>query len=315
MTGTGTPSNLHARNMEKREPLLAGKGVKCFNRAFEHTMPTAKQEDWLGTPTARKAIGSFVFVQHRYRNFCRRASHSHGWLHLSLVQRGHYLRILGNRAQQFRAGELSLLPTEETHSDEYAPGTKCLHMVIPSSFEARLTRELPTWRSLAGSVTNPVNATCAVTLYREFIRPDIYSHSVIEAVLIDLMTRQAEVRDERSRIRPPWIASVLDYVNDTFPHSPSLGEVAGQVGLHPVYLCRAFSHHLGITFGQYIRDLRVLRAWELVSIGHGGNISEIAAEAGFSDESHFSRTFKKAYGTSPARYRSHNRAPSENAGS
>jgi AraC family transcriptional regulator len=273
-------------------------------------MPCAKREDWLGTPTARKAIGPFVFVQHRYPNFCRRARHSHSWQHLSLVQRGHYLRILCNRLQQFRPGELSLLPTEETHSDEYAPGTKCLHMVIPSSFEARLTREFPT-RRIAGGATSSLKAACAVALYREFIRPDNYSYSVIEAILVDFMSREVGVSSERSRIRPPWIASVLDYVNDTFHQSPSLGEAAAQVGVHPVYLCRAFSDHLGINFGQYIRDLRVLRAWELVSIGHGGNMSEIAAEAGFADESHFSRTFKKAYGTSPGRYRRHHSALSE----
>ena len=183
-------------------------------------MPSAKGQDWLGTPTARQAIGPFVFVQHRYPNFCRRARHSHSWLHLSLVQRGHYLRMLSNRVEQFGPGELSLLPTEETHSDEYAPGTKCLHMVIPSSFETPLTRELPARRSIAAGTKSVLNAACAVALYREFTQPDNYSHSVIEAVLVDLMSREVGVKGETSRIRPPGSRVPWTTLTTHFPIRP-----------------------------------------------------------------------------------------------
>jgi transcriptional regulator GlxA family with amidase domain len=96
---------------------------------------------------------------------------------------------------------------------------------------------------------------------------------------------------------------VLNCLDDTFDQPPSLREIADEVGVHPVYLCRAFFDHLGFTFGQYIRHLRVLRGWQLLVTGHDGKMSEIAAEAGFADESHFSRTFKQAYGAPPARYR------------
>lgn len=55
-----------------------------------------------------------------------------------------------------------------------------------------------------------------------------------------------------------------------------------------------------MTLGQYVRGLRILRGWQLLSLGHGGTIAEIANETGFSDESHFSRAFTRVYGTPPA---------------
>jgi AraC family transcriptional regulator len=107
---------------------------------------------------------------------------------------------------------------------------------------------------------------------------------------------------ERSRLRPPWIRTVLQYLNETYDQPWSLSDVAREVGVHPVYLCRAFSEHLGMTLGQYVRKLRVLRGWQLLSIGKDSKIAEIANESGFADESHFFREFRRAYGISPGRY-------------
>jgi AraC family transcriptional regulator len=266
-------------------------------------MAGANRPDWQGTPTARKAIGDFVFVQHVYPSRSRGPRHSHSWLHFALVQRGYYVRTVSSRVQQFRPGQLSLLATEETHSDEYAPGTKCLHLVIPAAFETKLTRDLPARRIIDSGKFSPFLSACAGTLHSEFVRPDNCSPKVIEAILLDLVSREIGIRDERSRLRPAWIRTVLNCLDDTFDQPPSLREIADEVGVHPVYLCRAFFDHLGFTFGQYIRHLRVLRGWQLLVTGHDGKMSEIAAEAGFADESHFSRTFKQAYGAPPARYR------------
>ena len=266
-------------------------------------MLRGNHREWLGVPMARKAVGSFVFVQHEYPTWSSGPRHSHSWLHLCLVQRGQYVRTFRGRVQQFRAGELSLLPTAETHSDEYAPGTKCLHLVIPTFFEAQLARDFNARAVIASGTTSPMNAASGVALHREFQRPDSCSPAVIEAIVLDAVSREIGISNDRSQRRPAWIKTVLDYLDDTFDQSPSLREIAHEIGVHPVYLCRSFSNHLGVTFGQYMRDLRLLRAWQLVSIGHGGKMSEIAAETGFSDESHFSRTFKRAYGLPPARYR------------
>ena len=237
-------------------------------------MTSANAQDWLGTVIARKSIGGFVFVQHVYSRLSERGQHSHPWLHLSIVQRGQYERTLGRSASHYRSGDVTLLTTDERHADSYLPGTKCLHLVIPSSFEARLMRDF-TWRGRAPlDPIHPINAAFSVSLYREFKNAADDSTFVLESILLDLVSRELGIAAERSRLRPPWLRILLEYLDDMYEHQWSLTTLARELDVHPVYLCRGFSEHFGITLGQYVRGLRILRGWQLLSVGHGGNISE-----------------------------------------
>lgn len=266
-------------------------------------MTGAHAPGWLGKAVARRDVGGFVFVQHLYPQFSGRKQHSHPWLHLSILQRGHYEGSLGKKVSRYRAGDVALLATDETHTDSYAPGTKCLHVVIPSDLETKLTRDFATRGRTPIGPMHPINAASSVALYREFKNADRWSPFVIEAVLLDLASRELGIATERSRLRPPWLRVLLEYLDETYDEPWSLTAIGREIGVHPVYLCRAFSEHFGMTFGQYVRELRILRGWQLLSIGHCGKIAEIANEVGFSDESHFSRAFTRVYGTPPGRYR------------
>src|SRR5215469_16250041 len=135
-------------------------------------MSNAARRDWLGIPIEWKTLGPFMFVQHLYPTTSRGSRHAHAWMLLAVVQRGHYSRTIGNRAHECRPGELSLLPAYEPHTDEYAPGSKCLHLVIPPCFAARLTSELPVQRNLATMKASPLRAASAVALYRELVLGD-----------------------------------------------------------------------------------------------------------------------------------------------
>jgi AraC family transcriptional regulator len=266
-------------------------------------MTSLNEQDWLGKAIARRSIGSFVFVQHLYPRFSERGPHRHPWLHLSIVQRGYYDRRLGKRVSNYRSGDVALLTTDESHTDSYSLGTKCLHLVIPSDFETQLTRDFAGRGRAPIDPVHPINAAFSVALYREFKTSDGHSPFVIVSLLLDLVSRELGITTERSRLRPPWLRVLLEYLEETSDQSWSLINIAQEIRVHPVYLCRAFSEHFGMTLGRYVRELRILRGWQLVSLGHGGKIAEIANETGFSDESHFSRAFKRVYKTPPGRYR------------
>jgi len=85
-----------------------------------------------------------------------------------------------------------------------------------------------------------------------------------------------------------------------------LEEVAREVRLSPSYFSRVFREETGATFTSYLSGLRIEKAKQLLS-GSDLTILEVALEVGFSDQSHFSRVFRKLAGVTPARYR--NRAP------
>ena len=63
-----------------------------------------------------------------------------------------------------------------------------------------------------------------------------------------------------------------------------------------------FRRAFGKSIGEYAREARLRHALALLT-RTGTPIAEIAAECGFHDQAHFTRSFAAAYGTAPARYR------------
>ncbi len=82
----------------------------------------------------------------------------------------------------------------------------------------------------------------------------------------------------------------------------ALGEVASAIGVHPAHLARVFRAHYGISVGEYGRRVRL--AWAATEIARGHtSLATVATQAGFADQSHFTRLFKRYVGITPARYR------------
>ena len=251
----------------------------------------------LGRTLRRKEIGSFVFVQHDYPSQAARDTHWHPWLHLTIVYRGLYTRKLGQQSFDYKTGSLIFLRTNESHSDRYAAGSKCLHVVIPSSLEKALTSAFGN-QGVMRSISPALSACACIALQREFQLTDHDSPLVVEALLLDLMTRHLDIVRERSAARPKWLSVLLDYLDDTFEQEWTLADMAAEVGVHPVYLCRTFSEHFDCTLGQYIQRLRALRGRQLLAIADD-SVAEIALQSGFADQSHFTRVFKKHFGLTP----------------
>ncbi|WP_256960345.1 helix-turn-helix transcriptional regulator [Streptomyces scabiei] len=82
----------------------------------------------------------------------------------------------------------------------------------------------------------------------------------------------------------------------------TLEEAAGTVHAHPAHLVRAFGAAFGIAPHQYLMSRRVERARRLLL--DGMRPGEAAAVAGFYDQAHLTRHFRRWVGVTPGRYRS-----------
>jgi AraC-like DNA-binding protein len=80
---------------------------------------------------------------------------------------------------------------------------------------------------------------------------------------------------------------------------PDIEGLGAQVGCSPFYLSRLFSKEMDMTIPQYIRQIRMERAAELLLEGHH-NVTEAAMEVGYSSLSHFSKAFCTTIGCCPA---------------
>ena len=83
----------------------------------------------------------------------------------------------------------------------------------------------------------------------------------------------------------------------------SLQQASEELEINPTYLSREFSKYFdNLSFGEYMRKLRIDKAIQLMAEGDY-SLTEIAYLTGFSDQSHFNRTFRKQTGYNPLHYR------------
>lgn len=82
---------------------------------------------------------------------------------------------------------------------------------------------------------------------------------------------------------------------------PSLEELGRLVGCSPFYLSRQFSAETGVTMQQYVRQIRLEHAAELLRTGKC-NVTEAALEVGYNSLSHFTAAFREAFGCCPGLY-------------
>jgi AraC family transcriptional regulator len=81
----------------------------------------------------------------------------------------------------------------------------------------------------------------------------------------------------------------------------SLAELAGEVGLSPHHLCRAFRESVGLPPHRYLVRQRVERAKALIAAGTP--LVETALNCGFANQQHLAVAFRRATGTTPGRWR------------
>ncbi len=106
--------------------------------------------------------------------------------------------------------------------------------------------------------------------------------------------RQQQLAAER-------VEKVVALLRAKLAEPPTLEEIGRSVGCSPFHLSRTFSTATGMTIPQYLRQLRLERAAELLRMGKM-NVTEVAMEVGYSSLSHFSQAFHGAFGCCPGLY-------------
>ena len=96
------------------------------------------------------------------------------------------------------------------------------------------------------------------------------------------------------------VAPILDYIRDNLSEPLSLDHIASRFFISKHYLCRIFKSATGFSVMEYIIYSRVLKARQLLQ--EGVSVQQAGELAGFSDNSHFIRTFGHLTGLTPGRY-------------
>ena len=102
----------------------------------------------------------------------------------------------------------------------------------------------------------------------------------------------------RARLR-----AVVEYIEEHLDAGPTLEQMAAIARISPNYFVGQFKRATGLPPHQYVIARRVERAKLLLQAGSDFSLAEVAAHAGFSDQSQFGYHFKRLVGVTPGRFR------------
>jgi len=197
--------------------------------------------------------------------------------------------------QAFDAGVATLvsMPAEESHEDLFGhDGASIVVAELDEGVEP--VSCFSDWGALL----------VALRIARELARPDAFSSLAIEGLVLELSALAG--RGPAPARAEPWLWQAHEILHESFRDAPSAGQIAAQVGVHPAHLARCFRAHFRESLGGCARRLRL--EWAAIELVRSAvPLAQLAVEAGFVDQSHFTRAFRQQFGMTPGRYRAAHR--------
>jgi AraC-like DNA-binding protein len=143
----------------------------------------------------------------------------------------------------------------------------------------------------------------ALYSWAKYLQNEKHTQQPFENLLLDVFNKYLKTESGSKNKTPAWAQELKEIIQDHIDTNLSLKEISKGLEINPSYLSREFSKYFeDLSFGDYIRKLRIEKAKELMD-SPGYSLTEIAYLTGFSDQSHFTRIFKKHIGQNPSAYR------------
>ena len=250
-----------------------------------------------------RKVGGLLLAEVRYEPDQRIQRHVHPHARFVLVLQGAITEMLGGGTNTYGSSTLLFRSADEPHSYAVSKaGATCLIVDVDDGWYARARQHAPVLSQSAG-FKNGFVVHLAHRLYGEFRLRDEVSRLAIESIALGVLAEASRrVARAGERATPQWLRRARALVEQHFAEPLPLATVAERVGVHPVHLARTFRRCYDTTFAGYVRQLRVEFARRELA-GSAASLSDIAIAAGFCDQSHFSRLFKRQTGLTPAEYR------------
>lgn len=243
-----------------------------------------------GTVDARRErAGRFELSEVVFAPGRRLFWHSHPHSCLAVVIEGAVRKRFTNVEEDAKDGMVVEMPAEEPHEDLF--GRTGARIVVVESDEASGT--LRCFRDWGATLL-------AHRVSHELALPDAYTPLALEGLALELTALVGRQRD--IDYGGPRLDAVREMLLQEPSSPPSLSRIAAEIGLHPSHLARSFRARYGESVGEYGRRLRLEWTAQRL-VGSDEALASIAARAGFADQSHFTREFKRQFGLTPGRYR------------
>lgn len=143
----------------------------------------------------------------------------------------------------------------------------------------------------------------ALYSWAKYLQKEKHTQQPFENLLVDVFNKYLKQPKGSKKKIPQWVKELKEIIQDQVDTNLSLKEISKGLEINPSYLSREFSKYFeDLSFGEYLRKKRIEKAKELMQSSQY-SLTEIAYLTGFSDQSHFTRIFKKHTGKNPSAYK------------
>ena len=256
----------------------------------------------MSTELNRLKLSGLTLTETLFAPGSRTPPHTHDTASICLTLTGHGFEIIDGRRVVLQPGSVIMRAPQIIHSDEYgAIPLRGLMIELDRKWLETCRHFLSVFESYRHFPSGAVPAL-ALRIYHESRIKDTVAPIILEGLMLEMLGHASRSLI-KTPLRPPgWLVQARDLLHGRFNDSLNLVEIANVVGVHPTHLARTFKKHYRTTVGEYLRGLRLDWATRRLSETED-SIAEIAAAAGFYDQSHFSHLFKQHTGLTPAEFR------------
>lgn len=255
-----------------------------------------------GKTSQTLSANKFRFTEKAYSSNVNIPSHSHELAHFCFVLSGRYAEKIGKKGFERKPTALVYYPPDVSHAEEHHTNGRHFLVEIDNA-------GLDKVREYGVRLDEPVilggahSLWLATRMYKEFTERDRFSALALESITTELLIAASRKNAIKTDNKPPrWLQKVIEYLHENFSNSIGLNELAKIAEVHPTHLARVFRQFERCTAGDYLRKTRIKKAQQKMLYSNN-SLVEIALDTGFSDQSHFTRSFKSITGMTPTEYR------------
>jgi AraC family transcriptional regulator len=261
----------------------------------------------IGSSWSRRVdVDGFLVTRVRFPPLLRLPLHTHERATVAVILNGSFDGLMRSSSHPCPAASVVTEPPGEPHGNLFERAGADVLTVQPDPARLEL---LEPFTALLGEVNymrDLVVTALARRVADELRAPDDVTPLAVEGLILEMLALSARLRSgpEHTAGRPPprWLGEARALLHDRSGERLRVTDLAEAVGVHPVHLARMFRLHYGTPVGAYLRGLRIAQAAGRLADSDDG-IAQIALRAGFYDQSHFTRTFKRQLGLTPLAYR------------
>jgi len=227
--------------------------------------------------------------------------HFHENPYLMYVLKGNLYDVSKIKKTNCSSGSLLFYNWQEPHyNSKESNFARGFHIEFEKSWFKNKQLDIALWEG-SRLIENPKLHHILAKLYSEFKFQDTFSEASIDLLLFQLCENIESIQNDKNSNEPPWINSLKEILHEDHENL-SLQYLSNQLGVHPSHLSRAVPKYLSTTLGDYIRQQKIKKAVNLI-IDSNQSFLDIAFNCGFSDQSHFIRTFRAYMGVTPNQYK------------